>query len=174
MAKARGPHRRLCLAARRNLRHHIGMTKFALRFASATLLCLAGCDGDVLPRTKAGSTTTQDIAIEKDVLGIEAGVRLAAANKRIDELEAQVEALKVNPQTVDITLLKQRLEAVELAVYEPRADRTNANVADPKKVTPSKPTADDVKPVPVRKAAPEPKVSRPATKAEADAFAKGG
>lgn len=174
MAETRGPHRRLSLAVRRNLRHHIGMTKFALRFASATLLCLAGCDGDVLPRAKAGSTTTQDIAIEKDVSGIETGVRLAAANKRIDELEAQVEALKVSPQTVEITLLKQRLEAVELAVYEPRTDRTDADVAVPQKANASKRAAEDVKPAPVRKAAPEPKVSRPATKAEADAFAKGG
>ncbi|RYF49163.1 MAG: hypothetical protein EOO38_08520 [Cytophagaceae bacterium] len=135
------------------------------------LLGLAGCDSDSRSPSKAPSTIAQDVELEKDVSGIETTVRLAAANKRIDALQSQVDALRVNPQTLDMTMLKQRLEALELVVYTSTnqdADTTTASASpSAKAATP------DVKSTQVRKGSRESRVSRAATKAEAEAFSKG-
>ena len=73
------------------------MIRYVSRFAVAGLLGLAGCDSDSRSPSQAPSTVAQDVALEKDVSGIETTVRLAAANKRIDALQSEVDALKVNP-----------------------------------------------------------------------------
>lgn len=153
------------------------MIKYAFPIASAALLLLAGCDGTNDKAQKAPNATAQDVGIEKDVAGIEENVRLAAANKRIDQLQAEVEALKVNPQTIDMAMLKQRVEAVEEAVYARADDRGSGATSEAKNAAPStttdtpvaKPTA---KPASTRKTQPMP--ARSATKIEADTFAKGG
>lgn len=153
------------------------MIKYGFHVASAALLLLAGCDGTGHKSQKAPNTTARDVGIESDVDGIEEKVRLAAANKRIDQLQAEVEALKVTPQTLDMAMLKQRVEAIEEAVYARADDRRSGATFEAKKAAPSstsdapvaKPTA---KPASARKTQPTP--ARPATKTEADAFAKGG
>lgn len=147
------------------------MIRYGSRFAFAVLLGLAGCDSDSRSPSKAPSTVAQDVALEKDVSGIETTVRLAAANKRIDALQSEVDALIVNPQTLDMTMLKQRLEALELVVYTSTnqdADTTTASASpSAKAATP------DVKSTQVRNGSRESRVSRAATKAEAEAFSKG-
>jgi len=162
------------------------MIKFALTVALLSLLSLSGCDRVGQTPTKASSTTTQNVGIEADVAVMEQGVRLAAANKRIDELEARVEALKTNPQSIQVDLLKQRLEAIEKIVYarnyvgsdtvghvhsNSAPDRTGATVR-PNATTVTSRTATD--PKQQRKTTVKLPTSRPATTAEAEAFTKGG
>lgn len=151
----------------------------------AILLNLPGCDNASRAPTKALKTTTQDVTIQKDVAAIEQGVRLAAANKRIDQLETEVENLKTNPQTLQLDLLKQRLEAVETKVYARDDDQPGQNKIAPAKPPPDRATSAVrplvsaqrppavAEPKPVRKPVPFPAALRPATKAEAVAFAKG-
>ena len=124
------------------------------------LFTLASCDADTRAASAPRSATTQEAAIEKDAASIEGGVRLAAANKRLEQLEAEVENLKTNPQSIELGLLKQRLEAVEKVVYSRDTDRPDAD--------------DTTTSGPNRKSQPQSKASRVATKAEADAFTKGG
>lgn len=45
---------------------------------------------------------------------MEDGVRLSAANKRIDELEREVAALEAAPEKIDLDLLTQRVTALEV------------------------------------------------------------
>jgi len=44
---------------------------------------------------------------------MEADIRIAAANKRIDELERQVGALQATPEKLDLDLLTRRVETLE-------------------------------------------------------------
>jgi hypothetical protein len=150
------------------------MIRYSSCFAFATLLGLAGCDSDMRSPSKTPSKTAQDVALEKDVSGIEATVRLVAANKRIDALQYEVEALKVNPQIIEMTMLKQRLEAVELAVYAPNTNQQDPDAVSSKKLSAAKTATSEVKPAQVRKISQESRASRVATKAEAEAFSKGG
>ena len=149
------------------------MIRYGSRFAFAVLLGLAGCDSDSRSPSKAPSTVVQDVALEKDVSGIETTVRLAAANKRIDALQSEVDALKVNPQTLDMTMLKQRLEAVELVVYTSTTNHQGADAGATSASPSAKAATPDVKSTQVRKASRDSRVSRVATKAEAEAFSKG-
>jgi uncharacterized coiled-coil protein SlyX len=50
----------------------------------------------------------------QDIKQAEYEVRLAAANKRIDELERKVGALEVTPEKLDLDLLTQRVTALEV------------------------------------------------------------
>lgn len=51
---------------------------------------------------------------------MESGVRLAAANRRIDELERKVGALEATPEKLDLDLLAQRVTALEVnAISKP-------------------------------------------------------
>jgi hypothetical protein len=81
----------------------------------SVLLALCGCGSQ--PHESKPEHRSATEAIERDVTAIEEGVRLAAANKRIDDLERQVADLKTNPQTIELDLLKARVEAVETKIY---------------------------------------------------------
>lgn len=145
------------------------MIRYAAPFAIFAFAFLASCNGpDRTPSEDVSNVATQ--AIQDDVAGIEQNVRLAAANKRIDALQAEVAALKVNPQTIEVALLKQRLEAVETAVYARGDDRPDQAAAAGKDTPPVIAT----KPKPARQAPLEARPARPATKGEQEAFAKGG
>ena len=78
-------------------------------------LALCGCGSQ--PHENKPEHRSAAEAIERDVTAIEGGVRLAAANKRIDELEHQVAELQTNPQTIELDLLKARVEALETRTY---------------------------------------------------------
>lgn len=149
------------------------MIRYGSRFAFAVLLGLAGCDCDSRSPSKAPSTVAQDVALEKDVSGIETTVRLAATNKRIDALQSEVDALRVNPQTLDMTMLKQHLEALELVVYTSTNNHQDADATTASASRAAKAPTSDVKSTQVRKGSRESRVSRAATKAEAEAFSKG-
>lgn len=107
---------------------------------------------------------------------MEESARLAVANKRLDELEAEVETLKADQPSADVAMLKKRVEAVELSVYSRDIDPPNSGAVITKKAAsssvPAKPSA---KPVPEKNAAAGTKtrVLKPATKADVEAFEKG-
>ena len=52
--------------------------------------------------------------VAQDIKQIEYGVRLSAANKRIEELERKVGALENTPEKLDLDLLTQRVTAIEI------------------------------------------------------------
>jgi len=66
----------------------------------------------------------------QDLDRLEAGVRIAAANKRIDELERQVGALQATPEKLDLDLLSRRVEALEVKANGGAADLTESSVKD--------------------------------------------
>jgi len=96
------------------------MNRYAFALTSAASILLAGCgDGSRTPATapEAKPANSANMAIERDVATLKEDASIAAVNKRLDELEAEVSALKTNSQTIEIDLLKQRLQAVESTVY---------------------------------------------------------
>lgn len=152
------------------------MTRHAVAFTLITLLLLGGCERTSRVPSTVPDTAAQNIAMEREVAGIEQGVRLAAANKRLDELEAEVETLKADQPSADVAALKQRLEAVESSVYAGNVGQPSVNEATAKKAAPSSVGTSSTKPAPIKKSVPATKtaaVIKPATKAEADAFAAG-
>lgn len=88
------------------------MTYFSKTIMSlACLILVAGCDQAPTP-TPAATKVAED-PITADVDRMEAGIRIADANKRIDELERQVGALQATPEKLDLELLTNRVEALE-------------------------------------------------------------
>lgn len=73
---------------------------------------LAACDRNPAPRS-ARNAVAEDPVVQ-GIKQIESGVRLAAANKRIDELERRVGALEDTPEKLDLALLTQRMTALEV------------------------------------------------------------
>jgi hypothetical protein len=75
-------------------------------------MSLCACDQRpaplVAPKISAANPT------EQDVDELEAGIRLAAANKRIDELERKVSMLEATPEKLDLDLISQRVAALEV------------------------------------------------------------
>ena len=82
--------------------------------ALGCLILVSGCDRTSSP-TPANATVAQD-PIAADVDRMQADIRIAAANKRIDELERQVGALQATPDKLDLDLLTRRVEALEAKV----------------------------------------------------------
>jgi uncharacterized coiled-coil protein SlyX len=88
------------------------MTHFHKAILSlACLILMAGCD-QPSSSTVAKAKSAQD-PIAADVDRMEADIRIAAANKRIDELERQVGALQATPEKLDLDLLTRRVETLE-------------------------------------------------------------
>jgi hypothetical protein len=79
----------------------------------ACLLSLGACDRGSSPSSAESVSTNTPLA--QDIKQTEYGVRLAAANKRIDELERKVGALEETPEKLDLDLLTQRVTALEVA-----------------------------------------------------------
>jgi hypothetical protein len=153
------------------------MTKNAIIVASAALLLLGGCDRTNRTPSTAPNTVAQKVSLEKEVAGMEETARLAVANKRLDELEAEVETLKADQSSADVAMLRQRLEAVELSVYSKAIDQPNTGAARTEEAASlSVPAKRSVRPVLDKKAGAGVKTSRilkPATKADVEAFEKG-
>jgi hypothetical protein len=77
----------------------------------ACLLSLEACDRRSVPSSVKREPTKSPMA--QDIEQIEFGVRLAAANKQIEELERKVSALENTPEQLDLDLLTQRVTALE-------------------------------------------------------------
>ena len=91
------------------------MTNFSKTIMSlACLILVAGCDQASTPTPKAAKAAEDPITADVDRM--EAGIRIAAANKRIDELEREVGALQATPEKLDLELLTNRVEALEAKV----------------------------------------------------------
>lgn len=90
------------------------MTLFLKAIASLSCLTLmAGCDQMSAPTSKPPAEKAAEDPLKADVERMEAGIRIAAANKRIDELERQVGALQATPEKLDLSLLTDRVAALE-------------------------------------------------------------
>jgi BMFP domain-containing protein YqiC len=75
------------------------------------LVSLESCDQRSTP-SAANKASGKNVVVQ-DINEFESGVRLAAANKRIDELEQKVGALEATPEKLDLDLLSQRVTALE-------------------------------------------------------------
>lgn len=90
------------------------MTLFLKAITSLSCLTLmAGCDQMSAPTSKPTAAKVVEDPLKADVERMEAGIRIAAANKRIDELERQVGALQATPEKLDLSLLTDRVAALE-------------------------------------------------------------
>lgn len=151
--------------------HHV--SRVALSFA--VLVSAGACDRiQKVPESKNASAVDP---VAADIDRMEAEVRIAAANKRIDELERKVGALEATPEKIDLELLTQRVTALEVKSGSDQA--TEAQVA-PAPRTPSSDTPRSetgVRRAPTK----NPKLTLPdlenrprqATPAEAKAFSSG-
>lgn len=78
----------------------------------AILGSLGACDQ--FPKAPALKKAVAADPLADDLDRMEAGIRIAAANKRIDELERKVGALEATPERIDLDLLTQRVTALEV------------------------------------------------------------
>lgn len=85
-----------------------------------TALILASACGQP-PKTPAAEKVSDQAAVAQGIDNFESGVRLAAANKRIDELERKVGELETTPAKLDLDLLTQRVTALEVKANNPLA-----------------------------------------------------
>jgi hypothetical protein len=69
---------------------------------------------DQIPKAPASKSAEAIDPLAGDLDRMEAGIRIAAANKRIDELDRKVGALEATPEKVDLELLTQRVTALEV------------------------------------------------------------
>lgn len=76
------------------------------------LSALAACDQHRDPPSAKSQSAENPIV--QETREFESGVRLAAANKRIDELELKVRTLEATPEKLDLDLLTQRVTALEV------------------------------------------------------------
>ena len=93
----------------------------------ASVLSLAACD-QVLKPTDVKGTLDQN-AVAQDVPRLDAGVCIAVANKRIDELERQVGELQSAPEKLDLKFLTNRVIALEV---QASSAASQVSVAPPK------------------------------------------
>lgn len=150
------------------------MTKLVPTITAAALLILTGCAPSSSMPAKPRETPGLNAALTEDTATIEQNVKLAAANKKIDELTADVDTLKINSQTIEFQLLKQRLEALEAIVYRRGGSPAATDNAAKGTLPALEATNSSTSPSRVRKPVVVPGTIRPATKKETDAFAKGG
>ncbi|MEG8016788.1 hypothetical protein [Sphingomonas sp. LR55] len=152
-------------------------TKLIVLLTLAFGLSLGACDGKPAPQA-ANSATAED-PVAQDVKQIEYGVRLAAANKRIDELERKVGELENTPEKLDLDLLNQRIAVLEANAAEGStpspAVASDAGkdrlLASPRRVSSEIPRTQTKAP---KLTLPELETrSRPATPAEVKAFSAG-
>ena len=141
------------------------------------LLSLGACERQ--PASSVVKAASAPNPIEQDVRQMQYDIRLAAADKRIEELERQVGALQATPEKLDLNLLTQRVVELEakasgaVSVPSPSAPATAA----PRSNGSEKRTSNDIRktpPAPSRLSLPSlerrPQVATPA---EAKAFSSG-
>jgi hypothetical protein len=151
------------------------MDKVVPLFAAAALLSVGACNSGSGTPSKLTKTVAGDEAIDRDASAIEAKVRLSAANKRIDDLEAKTEDLKTNSQSIDLELVRQRLEALEAKVYLSGDDNPSTAGMPIKEQTNRSDLQEEKSSASPSRLRKSPVLSRPtraATKDEADAFAR--
>lgn len=83
-------------------------------FPSAILIAVPACD--LAPKSRTLQRAPEQSKTGQDVNTFEAEMRIAAANKRIDELERKVGALEATPEKLDLDLMNQRVTALEVKV----------------------------------------------------------
>ncbi|MDQ0836967.1 hypothetical protein [Sphingomonas faeni] len=86
-----------------------------LRIAALLVVCsiiVQACDR--IPTTPTATKAAEQDPIVQDLDRLEAGVRIAAANKRIDDLEHKVGELESTPEKLDLDLLTSRVTALEV------------------------------------------------------------
>lgn len=87
-------------------------------------LLVSACDQ--APKTPvAGKVSDQD-AVAQNIDKFESGVRIAAANKRIDELERKVGELEATPEKLNLDLLTQRVTALEAKANDSLASNSDS------------------------------------------------
>lgn len=105
-----------------------------LLFALAIFLSVQGCGQS--PRSPAPKAVRNQDEAAQALNQFDAETRIAAANKRIDELERKIGALESTPEKLDLDLLTQRVTALEVkasgggaAVLQgtPTADSSRSN-----------------------------------------------
>ncbi|MES3057694.1 hypothetical protein O6V14_18835 [Sphingomonas faeni] len=102
----------------------------------ASVISLAACNAAPKPADVKGKPDRE--AVAEDLTRLDAGVRIAAANKRIDELERQVGELQSTPEKLDLELLTNRVTALEV---QASAAASQASVAPPKDTPKDAPAA---------------------------------
>lgn len=83
----------------------------------ASLSYLSACDRMSPPSAEKKGSSQEKLVGELDRM--ESDVRIAAANKRIEDLERKVGELEATPEKVDLDLLTQRVTALELKADSP-------------------------------------------------------
>jgi uncharacterized coiled-coil protein SlyX len=141
------------------------------------LISLGACDHQ--PASSVAKTAPAPNPIEQDVRQMQYDIRLAAADKRIEELERQVGALEATPEKLDLSLLTQRvvdLEAKAGGAVSPPLSSAPATAA-PRSNGSEKRTSNDIRktpPAPSRLSLPSlERRLQVATPAEAKAFSSG-
>ena len=107
------------------------MRHLSIAVLSSILVSLGACDQP--PKAPASKRAAAVEPLAGDLDRMEAGIRIAAANKRIDELEHKVGALEATPEKVDLDLLTQRVAALEV---KSAGDTETASQAVPPAKTP--------------------------------------
>jgi hypothetical protein len=87
-------------------------TKLIALLTLAFGFALGACNESPVPQ--GAKRASPEDPVTQDIKQIEYGVRLAAANKRIDELERKVRALETTPEKLDLDLLTQRVTRLEV------------------------------------------------------------
>jgi hypothetical protein len=75
-------------------------------------MSIAACDRN--PTSSSRKAVAHQEPLIQDLKRLDAGVRITAANKRIDELERKVGELEHTPEKLDLDLLTSRVTALEV------------------------------------------------------------
>lgn len=89
-------------------------------------ILVSGC-GQASKEPVTEKPSEQDV-VAQDIDKIESGVRIAAANKRIDELERKVGELETTPEKLNLDLLTQRVTALEVKANGLPASNSEASI----------------------------------------------
>jgi hypothetical protein len=112
------------------------MRSFFKAFLSLTVLvAVAACNP--VPKSSSAKKVSDQDPIVQNLDEFEGTVRIAAANKRIDELEKKVGELEATPDKLDLDLLNQRVTALEVKKNEtsallPEMPSPNGNTIGPR------------------------------------------
>lgn len=91
------------------------------------LVLVAACDKST--KSSADKVSSDQELVVQDLDKFEARVRIAAINKRIDELERKVGKLEATPEKLDLDLLSQRVTTLEVKASD--ASASNAERLSP-------------------------------------------
>lgn len=103
-------------------------TKLIALLTLAFGFSLGACDWNSAPQ--AAKRASPEDPVTQDIKQIEYGVRLAAANKRIDELTRKVGELETIPEKLDLDLLTQRVTRLEVNSVDGEASASKIKPAE--------------------------------------------